>query len=589
MLQFLKYVFATIVGLFLFIILGFFILIGIISASLNDKNEIVKENSILKLNLDKVILEREMEDFWAILRNPFEDHDGTAGLLEIKKAISKAKDDNKIKGILIEVSNIQAGFATIQEIRNSIEDFKKTGKFVAAYGESFSEGSYFVASAADKIFLPPTGILELNGLVSQVLFFKGTLDKLDIQPEVFKVGEYKSAVEPFLLKEMSEPNRQQLNSLLTTVNNVFLANVAESRNIPIEKLKLISDSMLVRNAADALEFKLVTDIGYFDNVEDFIRTKLKSEKDDKINYINHKSIAGLEETEKENNKDRNIAVIYATGEIESGKGELTSIGSETLSKEIRKARLDEDVKAVVLRINSPGGSALASDVIWREVVLTRKVKPIIASMSDVAASGGYYIAMGCDTIVAQPTTITGSIGVFGLLFNIKNFLNNKLGITTDKSQTGTFSDIGSITRELSPYEEQIIQNEVKRIYVDFLAKAAAGRDVSVQTIENVAEGRVWSGLQAKDIKLVDIFGGLDDAIKIAATKANLGNDYSIKYLPEPDVFFLKQLLFQLGQNDDEAVLLKSDLGKFYPYIKSLKDIRKFEGIQARLPYDIIIK
>jgi protease-4 len=589
--QFLKFILATIIGLFIFSFLIVMLFIAVISSASSGSDNVVSDNSILKIKINKNIEERESDDFFGSL-SPFDANEGgTIGLLNLRQAIKHAKGDNKIKGIFLELHNTQTGFATLEELRNTLLDFKKSGKYVIAYSESYSEGSYYLASVADKIFLPNSGEVEINGLNMELLYFKGTLEKLQIKPEVFKVGTYKSAVEPFILDQMSEANRLQLKSFLNSIYDEYLRNVAKSRGIDEKFLKEISQSMLVRNSDDALKYKIVTDLGYYDNVEEYLRTKLGLGKNEKIKYISYpKYDANLYKENDSEDEDKDIAVVFASGAIEQGMGNAETIGSEKIAGEIRKARLNDKVKAIVLRINSPGGSALASDIIWREVMLARKDKPIIASMSDLAASGGYYIAMACDTIVANKTTITGSIGVFGLLFNGKDFLKDKLGITSDREKTGKYSDIITFTRELTDDERAIVQEEVERIYGDFTQKAADGRKMNVDSLRKIAEGRVWSGIEGKQNGLVDLYGGLDEAIAVAAKKAGLKEGYTTGYFPEQKNLFLKELFTQLGGEDEGAAFnFNSEFSKFYPYIKTIKDLEKMEGIQARLPYEIIIK
>ena len=588
MLNFLKYVFATIVGIFLFIVISVLIIAGIAGAGSKEKEGTLTDASVLRLKLDREIIERETEDIFSItaILNGEEE---SIGLLELKKAILHAKKNEKIKGIYLELSQTHAGFSSLEEIRNALLDFKKSGKFIVAYGESYSEGAYYLASVADKIFLPSSGLVEFNGLQSEVMFLKGTLDKLEIKAEIFKVGDYKSAVEPLFLDKMSDANRQQIRSFLNSIYDFYLQNVAISRKLEVSKLKLVSDSMLVRNGPDALKYGLVTDIEYFDKVEEFMKNKLALSKKEKIDYVSYGKLNS--ETEKddfEEKSDKKVAVIFASGEINSGKGTEESIGSETTAAQIRKARENEDVKAIVLRINSPGGSALASDIIWREVLLTKGVKPIIASMSDVAASGGYYIAMACDTIVAEPNTITGSIGVFGVILDAESFMKNKLGITFDRENTGKFSDVGTMTRSLTPYEKTIIQKEVDHIYDDFTAKAAQGRKMSQDELKKVASGRVWSGTEAKSKGLVDVLGGLEDAIAIAVKKAGLAKDYSLQYLPEQKVSIWKEILSGMGDDKTEG-MIKSKMGQYYPYYKSIRSIQHMNGIQARMPFELIVR
>ncbi len=587
MWNFIKNVFTIATGFFVFTILSVIGLIIIVALFSVGKDERIKNVSVFKIKLDKEIVERESENFFS--GGGFLPKASTIGLMDITEAIALAKKDDKIKGIYLELNTVQAGFASLEEIRSSLVEFKKSGKFIVAYGESYSEGAYYLASVADKIFLPSSGSLEFNGLESEVMFFKGSLEKLNVKVEVFKVGSFKSAVEPFILDKMSDSSRVQVKTFLNSIYDTYLTNVSISRNINKQKLKLISDSMLVHNAKDALAYQLITNLDYYDKVEEYINSKTKQEKGEKINFIGYSSI--LDDNKGVEGLSKNkVAVIIANGEIRSGKGNDDIIGSETLSAQIRKAREDENVKAVVLRINSPGGSALASDVIWNEVVLTRKVKPIIASMSDVAASGGYYIAMACDTIVAQPNTITGSIGVFGLVLNIETFLKEKLGVTTDRVKTGNFSDIGTATRTLTAYERKSIQQEVNEIYDDFTAKAALGRKMSQDELKRYAEGRVWSGTDALKIKLVDKLGGINDAITLAANKAGLKEEYELVYWPEQKNLFWKELLSGMSEGDtDMESLIKGEVGFIYPYIKSVKDLEQMNGIQTRMPYKIVIK
>jgi protease-4 len=421
------------------------------------------------------------------------------------------------------------------------------------------------------------------------MFFKGLLEKLDIEPEIFKVGEFKSAVEPFYLDKMSEPSRLQTTAFLNSLNNFSLENIARARKIPVEKIRLISDSMLVHNADDALKYGLVTDLGYFDQALDYMKRKTGRKQKEELNLVSLSKYSKAEGDEDEKSTSKNkIAVIYADGDIVEGEGEQDNVGGDRFAEAIRKARLDDKVKAVVLRINSPGGSALASDVMWREVMLTKKVKPVIASMSDVAASGGYYLAMACDTIVAHPNTITGSIGVFGVMANFQGFLNNKLGITVDRVKTGKFSDVPTVTRKLTDYEKSTIQREVQRIYDDFTSKAAQGRRIPVEELRKIAAGRVWSGSEAKERKLVDVFGGLEDAIKIAANRANLKTgDYRVRRLPAQKGFFAE--FMSSFQDQARTSVLQAELGENYRYFESLKKIRSYQGVQARLPFEFEIQ
>jgi protease-4 len=589
--QFFKFVLATVVGLVLFSVLGFIVLVGAIAAiGASGPDKSVAANSVLELKLNKPISERSQS------ADPL-GGSSSVGLVGLKDAIKRAKTDEDIKGILLNLELVQGGMATLEEVRDALLDFKKSGKFIVAYHEIASEKSYYLSSVADQIYLHPQGTLEFNGLSSEVMFYKRLFDKAGIQPYIFRVGSFKSAVEPFFRENFSDSARYQTVSYLNSLNGHMLSQVATSRQIPEPRLKVISDSMLVHNAKDALRLKLVTKLGYFDEVQDFLRGKLGLAKDKKPGLI---SLGDYQDAEKDDEKEgktsgNRIAVIYAEGDIVTGRGSDDNIGSEKFAEAIRKARLDDKVKAVVLRINSPGGSSLASDIIYREVVLTKKVKPIIASMSDVAASGGYYIAMACDTIVAHPNTITGSIGVFGVLPNIQPLLADKLGVTVDRVSTGKFSDLPTITRALTDYEKQQLQLEVNDIYADFTSKAAQGRHMDVGRLRRIASGRVWSGTEGKQIGLVDVLGSYEDALKIAAARAHLkADDYRVQRLPRTKTSVEKILSRFIDTDDDdqaaaEARVMQTKLGPLYPAYHQYQLLMQMRGVQARLPYELEIK
>jgi protease-4 len=516
--------------------------------------------------------------------------------VNLKEVIRRAKTDGDIKGILLNLELVQGGMASLEEVRDALLDFKKSGKFIVAYHEIASEKSYYLSSVADQIYLHPLGTLEFNGLSSEVMFYKRLFDKAGIEPYIFRVGSFKSAVEPFFRESFSDSARYQTVAYLNSLNGHMLGQVAESRRIPAPRLKVISDSMLVHNAKDALRLKLVTKLGYFDEVQDYLRGKLGLAKDKKPGLVSlgEYQDAGKADEKEGNTSGNRIAVIYAEGDIVTGKGSDDNIGSDKFAEAIRKARLDDKVKAVVLRINSPGGSSLASDIIYREVLLTKKVKPIIASMSDVAASGGYFIAMACDTIVAHPNTITGSIGVFGVLPNIQPLLADKLGITVDRVNTGKFSDLPTITRSLTDYEKKELQLEVNEIYADFTSKAALGRHMPVERLRRIASGRVWSGSEGKAIGLVDVLGSYDDALKIAASRAHLkADDYKVQRLPRQKSA-IEKFFSRFGGDDEdqaaaEARLLQAKLGPLYPAVRQYQQLMQMRGVQARLPYELEIK
>lgn len=589
MLQFLKYVLATIVGLLLFSVVGFLLLIGIGSAVSSSKNKVaVKANSVLKLNLDSPIQERGVDNPFSGF-GPLSTNGDVIGLLELKQALKDAKTDDNIKGVFLQTEYPQAGWASLEEIRNALIDFKTSKKFVYAYGEVMTEKGYYLASVADKIYLNSAGALEWNGLTAELTFFKGTLDKLGIKPEIFRVGQFKSAVEPFLRENMSDPNRLQVSSFLNSINNQMLVNVAKSRGLRVDSLKSYADKLTIQTPGDALKYKLVTNVGYLDEIETDIRKVLGITERKKIDYV---SLAAYKEAEKEDddsdtNSANRIAVIIASGDITGGQGDENSIGSDRIAGELRKARLNENIKAVVLRINSGGGSALASDVMWREVELTKKVKPIIASFSDYAASGGYYMAVNCTKIVAQPNTITGSIGVFSLLFNTETFFKDKLGVTYDRVNTNTNADFPAVTHEMSPFQKQVMQQSTDRIYAAFTRKVADGRHLPIDSVRAIAGGRVWTGTQGKAIGLVDQLGGLNDAIKLAGQSAKLAdNNYKVRYYPQQKPFF-ERLLAKMDGADE--TMLQAKLGELAPYVTYLKKLKTMNGVQARLPFELEIK
>ncbi|MBC5994992.1 signal peptide peptidase SppA [Pontibacter cellulosilyticus] len=586
MLNFLKYVLATIVGLLIFGFISILIMVGIIASAASDDEVKITEGSVLELKLDKPILERDPKNPFAELGFSFGSLSSSDGLDQIKAAIRRAKTDDNIEGIFLNMSFVDAGMGKLEEIRNELIDFKKSGKFVVSYTDLSMEKAYYVSSVADKIYLNPMGTIEFNGMSSEMFFFKKLLDKLNIEAQIFKVGTYKSAVEPFFLEKASDANREQLNSFLNSINDYQLQNIAKARNVSASELKNVQDNLLVRDPKDAKRYKLITDVGYYDEAISYMKSKIGKEEKDKLELVQLSKYKKVKDKDGSTSKNR-IAVIYAEGDIVDGDGDDDNIGGRKYADAIRKARMDENVKAVVLRISSPGGSALASDIMWREIQLTKKVKPVIASMSDVAASGGYYMAMGCDTIVAHPNTITGSIGVFGVIPNIQGFLNEKMGITVDHVSTGKFSEAPTITRPMTAEEKQIVQNQINQIYETFTSKAAQGRNMTQDKLKEYASGRVWSGAEAKQRNLVDVHGGLETAIAIAAKKAGIEDDYRLKELPARKSF-LDEMFGDMGSQVKEQSV-KAELGELYPYYKLYKKVEHLKGAQARMPYELIIQ
>lgn len=580
-MAFLRNLLATITGLFIFSILCLLILMGIASSA--EETVDVKDNSVVFIPLQGMLKERVPEDPLAELfpnAGPF-----NVGLLDLLKVIKSAAKDDKVKGIYIEHGYLSGGFASLKEIRDALVEFKESGKFVYSYGNYISEGDYYIGSVADVLYVNPQGSLEFNGFSANISFFKGTLEKLDIEPVIFRVGEFKSAVEPFMREDMSPENRLQITEFLHSVHTTFLQDIASSRSIPAEQLKDISNLMKVRNVDDAVEYGLATKVAYEDEMKALIRTKLEIGEEDEINFISYKKYQKSIQPE-EISKNR-IAVIVAEGEILMGEGENDQVGAEKFAREIKSVRENDRVKAVVIRVNSPGGSLTGSDIIWREIMLTKEKKPVIASMGDYATSGGYYLSMPCDTIVAQPNTITGSIGIFGLMFNLEDFLDNKLGITFDVVKTGEFSDIFTVTRTLTDYEKQIIQEGVEDGYETFTGKAAEARSMSQDKLKSIAGGRVWTGVEALNLGLVDKLGSFEDAVEIAAEKAGIGDDYLLSFYPR-EKNFIEQLL--AGADEEmEARSLKNNFGLLAPYVKEIKNLQHYQGIQARLPYSFELK
>jgi protease-4 len=587
MKQFFKYVFASMIGAFLSVLLlffvGFLLIIGSIMRVSDDQKIEVKNHSILHIQLNEEIVERSAD-------NPFEGLEEygfttTLGLTSILENIDKASSDPNIDGIYIDVSDINAGLSTVEEIRNALIRFKKSNKFIYAYSEFYTQKAYYLSSVADSVYLNPSGLLELKGFSTQYMFFKNAFEKLEIKPEIIRVGSFKSAVEPYMSDHMSDSNKLQINVYLQSLFNHMVSNIAIARNMPKDSVRNIALQLKVRNAGDAITYKLADRLAYKDEL---LMRLVKSSNKSSIKELN---LVTMHQYSKSSKPDisiskNKVAVIYASGEINSGSGNDETIGSETISKAIRKARLDESIKAIVLRVNSPGGSALASDVIWREVVLAKKAKPFIVSMGDVAASGGYLIACAADTIVAEPTTITGSIGVFGILFNAENFFKNKLGITFDQVKIGEYADLGNYTKALSPAERNIIQNEVNRIYADFTTKVAEGRGMDINAVLRIAGGRVYTGTDAKNIGLVDVLGNTEDAIEIAVKKAKL-TEYRIVNYPEISNPFQK-FMSKLTE-EAKLYLMPQEYKALLPYAKTFEQLKNNSGLQTRLLMSPVIE
>ena len=584
MKQFLKFTLASAVGL-VFGVFSIIMIFSIIAASGDSKEVQLDEPHVLRLELNGEIQDRVEEMPFDLSEITGQDVN-ILGLNHILANIKKAKTDENIKGIYIEMGMLSAGFATREEIRNALLDFKESGKFITTYSEIYTQGSYYLASVADYICMYPEGGMELKGLNSTVPFFTNALKKMGIEPQVIRHGKFKSAVEPFMLTEMSDENREQKETYMGSIWEHFLKNVASDRELTRDRLNEIADNLEIQTTEDAVELGLVDSLFYRDQFQNHLANLMEQENYDDVNFISLKKYNKVKnENARDKFKKEKVAVIYAQGEIQSGEGSETVIGSERISKAIRKARKDEKVKAIVLRVNSPGGSALASDVIWREMKLANEEKPVVVSMGDVAASGGYYIACASDKIYASPNTITGSIGVFGLLMSFEELYTDKIGLTFDQVKTNKFADLGSVNRPLTQEEYDIIQKGVVDIYNTFTSKVAEGRDMSQENVDDIGQGRVWSGSNAMDINLIDEYGGLEAAVAGAAELAEL-EDYRIYELPEQKDPF-QELLEQL-EEDMQTSWMKHQLGDQYKYYKTIQDIKHLKGVQARMPYQFVI-
>lgn len=589
MKQFFKFVLATVVGIFLVSFIGivlFSIVIGAIISS-TEKKVVVQNNSMLVLDLSRQIVDRAD-------KNPFEEFEipgiqmeKQIGLNDIQVSLKKAVKDDRIKGIYLKLSPIKGGMASIEEIRNALKAFKDScDKPVYAYGDFVDQKAYYLATIADKIVVNPMGSIDFRGLGGEMMFYTKALKKIGVDMQIVRHGKFKAAVEPFMLDKMSPENREQQMVYMTSLWNQMLKGISETRNIPVEKLNALADEVQTFMRGEKLiQSGLVDTIKYKDQVLDDLRkiTGIKPKKGVPVigvsAYASAPATIGSEKLSK--NK---IAVIYASGEIGMGMGSDAIIGDE-LGKEIRKVRQDSSYKAIVLRVNSPGGSVFDSEVIWREVNLAAREKTLVVSFGDVAASGGYYISCAADRIVSQPNTITGSIGIFGMIPNAGVLLNEKLGITTDVVKTNKNSDLLTFTRPMTTYESQLLQSSIEDGYNTFISHVSAGRSLSKEQVDAIGQGRVWTGENAKEKGLVDELGGLEDAIKLAAEIEGL-NDYRTISLPEqPDPF---QQIFKMGTDNLRTRIFKNELGEQYKYYEYFKKATAMKGVFARMPYDISV-
>lgn len=588
MKPFVKTMLACLAGIFIAGFLFIFVLFSLIGsvASMGNENEGIKENSVLMLELSGTFGERADENPFASL---MDDEMKSYGLEDIIASIKEAKRNPDIKGIYLQAGTMEIQFPSLEEIRGELEAFKESGKFVVAYGDQYSQWLYYLASVADKVVVNPEGSISWHGLATQPIFFKDLLEKMGVEMQIFKVGTYKSAVEPFIATEMSDANREQVSEYLASIWNDVVNAVSQSRGIEPGKLNEYADRYMdLCQAEEYVECGLADTLLYKDGVLDYLKTLVGAGNDGKL------AITSLEDVKEKIKADNlltetgkaKIAVYYAVGDIDGSSSPDEGINSKKVIKELRELREDPDVKAVVLRVNSTGGSAYGSEQIWREVVLLKAAKPVIVSMGDYAASGGYYISCAADCIVANNTTLTGSIGIFGMLPVAENLLKEKIGLDFDVVKTNRLADMGSLSRPFRPEESAIMQNYVNDGYTLFLERCAEGRNMSIEEIDKIGQGRVWTGNKAKELGLVDEIGDLDKAIGIAAQRAGLG-EYVVKSYPEVTDFMTE--LLEGDEKDYMESALHKAMGEYYDFIRFVRNVKNAAPIQARMPFELVIR
>ena len=586
MKDFIKFTFASLLGVLLagivFAILGIVSMVGMMATS--DTETVVKENSIFMLKLNGTLSERASE-------NPFQSFLGEEntnyGLDEILSSIQKAKDNENIKGIYLHAEALETSFASLEEIRSALMDFKESGKWIVAYGDQYDQGTYYLASTADKIIVNPQGSIAWHGLASQVVFFKDLLGKLGVDMQIFKVGTYKSAVEPFIATEMSPANREQTTAYITSIWNKLLEDISASRNLSVDSLNYYADQMMdLRPAQDYITYGMADTLMYKDEVLSYLKNMSDREADESLRTLSLEDMKNVKRNVPKDKSGNIIAVYYAYGEIDNSTSTDEGIDSKKVCRDLRKLREDETVKAVVLRVNSPGGSAYGSEQIWNEVVKMTAEKPVVVSMGDYAASGGYYISCAADCIVANPTTLTGSIGIFGMFPNMEKLFSDKLGLNFDMVKTNKLADMGDLTRPFNAAESEIMQNYINNGYKLFVKRCADGREMTTEAIEKIAEGRVWTGATAKELGLVDELGGLDKALEIAAEKAGVEAYSTITYPAKEGMF---SSLLNQSKNDYIEGQLEESIGEYYHQFKFIKNLKEADPVQARLPFEMIIK
>lgn len=581
---FFKAFFATLLALFVFSLIGIFIIGGIASSISKEEAVIIPQHAVLVLDISENFEERHIAD-------PFSEFmerkkGKKPSLSELVQIIQYAKTDSAIKGIYIKAVQNPNGFAATEEIRNALVSFKASGKFIIAYGETITQKAYMIANVADKIYTHPQGGLEWNGFNYETLFLKGLLDKLEITPQVFYAGKFKSATEPLRFTEMSEPNKIQTKAWLNNIYQTLLQNTSTARSVSKDTLFMLADNGRIQTPYDAVKYHLVDATLYDDQFKKVVSKSLHQKENEDIAFVHLHDYAGSVALRKRGSDK--IAVVYASGDIVMGKDQKEAIASDDYRILLQKLRKDESVKAVVLRVNSPGGSSLASDIIWREIDLLKKEKPVVVSMGDYAASGGYYISCGADSIITDANTITGSIGVFSIIPNFKGLMNNKLGISFDGVKTGKFSDFPTSTRALTDVEKRFVQSGVDSIYYTFKSRVAAGRRRSIEYIDSIAQGRVWTGTDAVANGLADRIGDLNEAIRVAAKMAHL-TSYGIKSLPEDKSFF--ESFFEDYKEETKVKMAKELVGAAqFDMWQQLQSVQKWMiQPQARLPIFVVNK
>jgi protease IV len=575
--------FAMLLALSVFALIMLLIAVGIVSGLKSSKQAFTGENAVLVVDLSQHFSEIEQPNPVSAISG---ERTSPPALYDMVRLIRHAKNNDAVKGIYIKCGNNDNDFSSSLELRNAILDFKSSGKFVLAFADAITQKAYYVASAADRVYCAPTGGIDWHGFALTLPFIKGTLEKLEIEPQIFYAGKFKSATEPLREKQMTDANRLQSTALLHDIYSQFLSAISASRKIDTATLHRYADSNAVQFASAALAKNMVDGLKYDDEVKDEIRKLLKVDRDAKINFVSAGKYADAEDFYQSGNDK--IAVIYAEGTIIDGKGERDRIGGETYRNHIRRARMDKTIKAIVLRINSGGGSAAASEQMWRELELAKKVKPVVVSFGDVAASGGYYMACGANMIFAQPNTITGSIGVFGVLPNMEKFFNNKLGVTFDEVSTSPDAGMMTVTKPLSPSQRTYIQHAIDTIYNQFKVRVASGRNKTMQFVDSVAQGRVWSGQRAVELGLVDHIGGIEDAVAAAAKEAKT-KSYRLREYPGKQTFF--EMLFGDNSESKKEAMIKNELGEEgYKTYSAVRNIKQFVGvIQTRMPFEIKIE